>query len=250
MFLLRLLNLPRPALVLGLILVTPVWGQTASAIEQGQALAAEIREQIPADGFVTTGTLRLRDRNGRWWKLLPIRMEVVVGAGSWETVYSTFDNERQLVEVLVVVRTPDGVNRYDYRPPGHEAEAISLTGHQAAIPFAGSQFWLADFGLEFLFWPAQSVLRTEMRKGRSCYVLESLNPDPRPGHYAFVRSWIDVEKRGLLRAEAFDENRRLLKEFNIGSFRKVDGRWQLKSMEIRDELTDERSRLEFDLEFE
>ncbi|MCZ7637014.1 MAG: hypothetical protein M5U12_13825 [Verrucomicrobia bacterium] len=55
---------------------------------------------------------------------------------------------------------------------------------------------------------------------------------------------------GFLRAEAFGPDQRRLKEFNIGSFKKVDRRWQLKSMEIRQVEADTRTRLEFDLEVE
>ncbi|MCP5516821.1 MAG: outer membrane lipoprotein-sorting protein [Verrucomicrobiales bacterium] len=227
------------------------WGAPGHAgTPEGTALAVEVRNQAPQENFTTTGTLRLRDRNGRWWKELPVRMEARLHGGGWENTYTTYDNERQVVESLVVLHAYGGTNRYDYLPPGADARAVSLTGAEAVVPFAGSHFWLCDFGLEFLFWPEQTILKTEMRKGRVCHVLESVNPKPAPGGYAIIRSWIDREKRGLLRAEAYDDKHRLLKEFNIGSFKKVDGRWQLKSMEIRDELTDERSRLEFDLEIE
>lgn len=222
----------------------------ASPEDEGAALAAEVRWQAPGEDFTTTGTLRLRDRSGRWWKELTIRMDVIVSGGAWRNHYATFDTDRQAVETLIVTHFPGGTNSYHYLPPGPNAAPLTLAGKDAMIPFAGSHFWLSDFGLEFLFWPEQRTVDTEMRKGRLCKVLESINRDPRPGQYAVVRSWIDVEKKGLLRAEAFDENRKLLKEFNIGGFKKVDGRWQLKSMEIRDELTDERSRLEFDLEIE
>lgn len=223
---------------------------SATSEEEGATLAAEVRWQAPAEDFSTTGTLRLRDRNGRWWKDLTIRMDVLVAGGTWQNNYATFDADRQVVETLVVTHFPGGTNSYHYLPPGADVMPLTLAGKDAMIPFAGSHFWLSDFGLEFLFWPEQRIVDTEMRKGRACKVLESVNPTPRPGQYAVVRSWVDIERKGLLRAEAFDENRKLLKEFNIGGFKKVDGRWQLKSMEIRDELTDERSRLEFDLELE
>ncbi len=222
----------------------------ADLLDEGNRLAAEVRNQAPTEPFATTGKLRLRDRNGKWWKEMTMRMEILPLPDGWKNTYSTYDNERHVVETVEVLHVPGEINRYDYLPPGENAQAVSLKGPDAVIPFAGSHFWLCDFGLEFLFWPEQRLVSTEMRKGRSCYVLESTNPRPRPGEYASVKSWIDVEKRGLLRAEAFDAKNRLVKEFNIGSFKKVDGRWQLKSMEIRDELTDERSRLEFDLEIE
>lgn len=239
-----------------LLAAVPAQGQPVGATPSrtpsldGPRLAAQVRWQAPAEPFSTTGVLRLRDRNGRWYKELPIRMDVRLGEGGlWENQYTVFDRERQVVESLVVCHHPGTTNSYHYLPPD-ATQPLVLAGPDAFISFAGSQFWLADFGLEFLFWPEQRLLGAEMRKGRACHLLESINPAPRPGQYAIVRSWIDVEKLGLLRAEAYDEQRRLLKEFNIGGFKKVNGRWQLKSMEIRDELTDERSRLEFDLEID
>ncbi|RME93758.1 MAG: outer membrane lipoprotein-sorting protein [Verrucomicrobia bacterium] len=230
------------------LLAQPASGPVTLPALDGPTLAAQVRWQAPTEPFSTAGVLRLRDRNGRWYKELAIRMDIRLGEGGlWENQYTVFDRERQVVESLVVRHHPGSTNSYHYLPPG-AAKALDLAGPDAFIPFAGSQFWLADFGLEFLFWPEQRLVGADMRKGRACHLLESVNPDPRPGQYAIVRSWIDVEKLGLLRAEAYDEQRRLLKEFNIGGFKKVNGRWQLKSMEIRDELTDERSRLEFELE--
>lgn len=222
----------------------------AVSLSPGARLAAEVRGTGPTEDFVTTGTLRLRDRNGRWWKELPIRMDVLAMGRTWQNNYRTFDNARNLVESLSIVHGLGGTNRYDYLPPGAGTNMIHLAGRDAQIPFAGSLFWLSDFGLEFLYWPEQQIVKNELRKGRACVVIESVNPTPRPGQYASVRSWIDREKKGILRAEARDEAGRLLKEFNIGGFKKVNGRWQLKSMEIRDALTDERSRLEFDLQFD
>ena len=116
------------------------------------------------------------------------------------------------------------------------------------MPFAESDFWLCDLGLEFLHWPAQRIAKTEMRKGRSCRVLESTNPRPEPGAYARVFAWVDLESGGLMRAEAFDRDGQRMKEFNIGSLQKINGRFQLKSMEVRDARNDTRTRLEFELE--
>ena len=52
----------------------------------------------------------------------------------------------------------------------------------------------------------------------------------------------------LIRAEVYDSENRLLKEFSVGSVKKVRGRWELKDMEIRNEQTDSLTRLEFDLD--
>ena len=116
--------------------------------------------------------------------------------------------------------------------------------------FGGSDFWLADLGLHFFTWPNQALVKKEMRKGRPCKVLESRSPMPPAGAYTRVLSWIDSETGGLLLAEAYDSSQKLLKEFNLRSFKKINGRWELKEMEIRNARTGSRTRLEFDLQVE
>ena len=60
-------------------------------------------------------------------------------------------------------------------------------------------------------------------------------------------SWIDLEFRGLIQADAYDARGQLLKQFSVGSFKKVDGAWRLKDMEIIDEQRGTKTRLEFEL---
>lgn len=228
-----------------------------AAEREGAELAAELRSQRPGDdrGLATSGVMRLRDPNGKWTETVPVRMQVRLrGVSEWRTEYTAFGAGDQLREHLTVIRREGMPTQYDYvrtaAPGGVGERRETLAGSEAAIPFAGSEFTLADLGMEFLHWPVQRIVRAEMRKGRSCKILESIRPNPPPDGYARVWSWIDLEHRGILRAEAYDGQRRLLKEFSIGGFKKVDGRWQLKSMEIRNERTDARTRLEFDFEVE
>src|SRR6185503_9984256 len=113
--------------------------------------------------------------------------------------------------------------------------------------FAGSDFWLMDLGLEFLYWPQQRALRAEMMRSRPCRVLESVTPQPSPGSYARVLSWIDNESGGVLQAEAYDRQGKLLKKFSLGRIREVRGQWRLQEMRIRNAQTRQQTELKFDL---
>ena len=118
-------------------------------------------------------------------------------------------------------------------------------------PFAGSDFWIADLGLEFLHWPLQRVLRIQMRKGQSCDVLQSTNPQPVPGGYSRVVSWIAINRPEdivIVHAEAFDTRDKLLKEFDPKKVEKINGVWQLEEMEIRNRQTGTRTRIDFNLD--
>ena len=114
-------------------------------------------------------------------------------------------------------------------------------------PFAGSDFWIADLGLEFFHWPAQKVLKKEVKRSRGCTVLESTNPDPTTNGYSRIVCWIDSETLGIVQAQAYDAQGKLLKEFYPKDIKKVKGQWQVESMEIDNVQTGSRTRLEFDL---
>ena len=116
------------------------------------------------------------------------------------------------------------------------------------MPFAGSDFWLADLGLEFLHWPGQRLLKKEMRRGQSCNVLESVDTQPAAGGYSRVVSWLDIDTGGIVHAEAYGAQNNLLKEFDPKEFKKVNGRWELREMEIRNVKERSSTRLEFNLD--
>ena len=102
------------------------------------------------------------------------------------------------------------------------------------MPFAGSDFWMADLGLEFLHWPQQRLLRKEMRHSKSCNVLESVNPQPVPGGYARVVSWIMIDTpHGIVHADAYDAQGERIKQFDPKNLEKVQGEYQLEAMEMR-----------------
>jgi hypothetical protein len=116
------------------------------------------------------------------------------------------------------------------------------------IPFAGSDFWVADLGLEFLRWSNQRVLKYEMRHGKSCKVLESVNPQPVPGGYARVVSWVMIESpHGIVHADAYDAKDELLKRFDPKSLEKVQGEYQLEEMEMRSRKTGTQTVIKFEL---
>ncbi len=235
-------------LLAGLLAGVTALAQNPTPDSEGQALAAELRRQRPSENLNTSGVLRTRDANGKWLPTVAVRFTTQLDADAWQSIYEALDAKSNVTETLIVRHAPPRPNGYLYFRADGTQPSGKLTGEETAIPFAGSEFWLCDLGLDFLDWPQQRVVKREMRKGRSCRVLESVNPAPKNGCYARVLSWVDVEHKKLIRAEAYDARNRMVKEFSIGSVKKVGGYWQLKSMEIRNARTDARTRLEFDLQ--
>ena len=131
----------------------------------------------------------------------------------------------------------------------HVSDGVVPISNEQAMTnsFANSDFWICDLGLEFFHWPGQKLLKKEVKRSRGCSVLESTNPDPSTNGYSRVVSWIDSESGGIVQAYAYDAQGKLLKEFYPKDFEKVNGQWQVQEMEMINDQTKSRTRLEFDL---
>jgi len=216
--------------------------------QSGEALAEKLRAAVPVEKTQFSGVLKVRDREGHT-TVIPVTCQVLPGEPTWKVIYEVPSTNSRPAEKLIIIHSTNGPNQYLYakaakagEPPG---DAVALKPDEIAAPLAGTDFWLLDLGLDFFHWPTQRLVKTEMRKGRVCQVLESTRPNPPPGAYARVVSWLDKETGGPLLAEAYDRQGKLMKEFSIKSLKKVDGRWELEEMEIRDVGKRSRTRLEF-----
>lgn len=116
------------------------------------------------------------------------------------------------------------------------------------IPFAGSDFWLADLGMEFLQWPTQRLLKKEICRSQSCDKLESIAPSGQTNGYVRVLSWFDIDTGGPVLVEAYDAKGKMVKEFKPNDFTKVNGKWQVEEVQISDNRTKSVSFLHFHLE--
>jgi hypothetical protein len=216
----------------------------------GPALAAHLRSTPPPDDLEVNGLIRVRHHNGRR-TTQPFRYRIITGHDQWRQIFETKATTAQPAQTLAIDHRIDAAPVYTLSESADSSPNPSgrtLMGDHAMIPYAGSDFWLADLGLDFLHWPEQRIdreTRLTMRKGRSCRVLESVNPQPGAAGYTRVRSWVDLKTGGIIIAEAYGPDNRPAKEFEIGGFTKVNQRWALKNMEIRNLRADTRTVLEF-----
>jgi len=238
--------------------------QTTNALSdaeiQGRQLAQQLCDGWP-DASTKTGVLQIRDPQ-RKSSEIPLKCAVMVTATNWRSFYGAKPTNQTVA--LWVIHAPGQANEYFYHTNspgeipvlgdipvlGHLFRSHQVSGAELMTPFAGSDFWITDLGLEFFHWPAQKILKKEVKRSRGCTVLESTNPEPSPGGYSRVVSWIDSETLGIVQAEAYDTNGKLLKEFYPKDFKKVKGQWQVGSMDIDNVQTGSRTRMEFDLQNE
>ncbi len=225
----------------------------ATAEREGRALAQQLCELRPEANYTNSGKLVIRiPKKPR--QEIPFTSRILVTETNWTTVYEVSLGTDQPFTFSVEHR-PETPSRYSVAVGAAPTNNFSflilnyslLPNDQTMTPFAGSDFWLADLGLEFFHWPGQRLTKREMRRGKSCQVLESRRPDSGTNGYARVVSWIHTESGAVVQAEAYDEQGKLLKEFRPTAVEKVNGAWQLKEMEIENMQTGSRTTLVFDL---
>lgn len=208
---------------------------------------AEITGRAPVSRTAIYGVFKLRLPDNQR-REIPIKLITELVPSGWSDVWETQPVEGIPASRLMVMHQPGQTNSYSLSQSNNSDrpfEAVALTNLFTA--FAGTDFSPGDLGLEFFHWPKPVFLRSEMRKGRSCRVVQSINPQP-GGTYARVLSWIDLENKQPVRAEAYDSANRLLKSFSVTKVGRDDSRWRLKEIEMLNEQTDSRTRLELDLE--
>ena len=212
----------------------------------GRAMAERLRSAVPEVNSEYSGKLILTARDGQF-REVPIVSRITIGLTNWQVTYRTGWEGKKPDETLTITRSTNSPGRYELTSGTNAAPRV-LTEGELSHAFAGSDFWAIDLGLEFFHWPKQRKIKNEVRRSRSCNVLESITPNPVPGGYARVLTWIDVETDGIMLAEAYGTDGRLVKDFAIGALRKVNGQHQLESMKIRSRKTGQDTELKFDLQ--
>jgi hypothetical protein len=219
------------------------------AAREGQALVAELLSKKPEDA-TNNGVLRIRSAGGEL-RELSVKIETFCTPSNWVTIYQTMPAANTGAGTrLTVIHTEGQPNEYllsEASGPNASNTPKKLSAEQTMIPFAGSDFWVADLGLEFLHWPKQLLLRKELRHSQSCSVLESTNPNPVPDGYARVVAWIDLNNDGVLHADAYDAQNRRLKQFDPTELQKVRGERQLEEMEMHNLKTRSHTWIKFNL---
>lgn len=223
----------------------------AEGEKQARILLEDLLSRAPEKGSTNTGEVRIRNAD-RSEKRVSVKFEIFSTTTNWVSTYETTPAgaSDQNAMKLTVVHAPQG-NHYflirPFTPVTSVQNAVRLKPDQLAEPFVGSDFWIMDLGLEFLRWPNQRVIKGEMRRSMPCKVLESINPEPAPGSYSRVVSWIDPESGGIVHADAYDPKGNLMKLFDPTGLEKINGIRQLEEMEMRNRQTKSHTWIKFNL---
>ena len=221
------------------VLLFPFALQAEDLLPEGSQLASTIRELVPEKNVEIRATMEVTVRERKRLNTDVVIQVEKLGQAEWQTTY-TAKRDEEISEYWRVHHEIGQPNRYEKKSGLPKRAEIYSS-------LAGSSFFIADLGMDFLHWPSQVVLKTQRRKSRLCYVLESRNLKPPKGEYHRVVSWVDKKSGGILLADIYSGEAKPVKRFAVKGLTKKNGQWQVDEMEMRDTKTGTRSRLHFHL---
>jgi hypothetical protein len=217
----------------------------AEGAREAKTLVAEMLAEKPEQNSTNTGLIKIKDGDGNQ-REVPLKITILVARTNWLQIYEASATPLSSAITLIIVHTSEKTNQYFLSTPTNSSPQV-LKPDELMVPFAGSDFWLVDLGYDFLHWPKQTVLSNDMRHSRSSKVLQSINPNPTRGSYSRVVTWITVEKpHAPVHADAYDAAGKRFKQFDPKHLEKVNGVYQIESVEMRNSKTGSHTVLEFD----
>ena len=222
-----------------------------SAVQDAKALVAEMLALVPERSTTNVGSVQIRDAEDKE-REFSVRFEVTVTPTNWTSSYEVLPSAgAPAPSRLDIIRAPGQPNRYELSESAAAGATNAahvrrvLSRAEIMAPFAGSDFWISDLGLEFLHWPDQRLRQKNViRHSKACHVLVSSNPKPEPGGYSRVESWVIIDgPPGIVHADAYNANGERLKSFDPKSFNRAKG--ELEEMEMRNSKTGSRTVIRF-----
>lgn len=210
----------------GLDEIVPMW---ASGPEHAAELMREVREAIPNGPMVIEANIRAKERINRPESRLQAQVRMETRGERFQAVYRIHDHFGSSTDELTVTREPDAPPSYQYRRgdplAGEELPDLSSAIHH-------TDFTWIDLSLSYLWWPGGDTIGTDRTRGHFCYIVEVAVPADLALDAEVVRLWVEPKRHMLLRAEAYDADRVLVRRLSVESFRKIEDVWFVKDIDV------------------
>lgn len=113
--------------------------------------------------------------------------------------------------------------------------------------FEGAVFSPFDLQTPFVFWNDFEYLKTERLRGRVSHFYDLFPPEKFKAEHpeiSAVRIALDRAYNTLVKVETFDENKKTLKTFSLGSVKKIKDDYIFKTLDVRDGRSRDRDTFE------
>ncbi len=206
---------------------------------EGAKILEEFRQKQVDGDYYLQFVLRVMPRRGD---------ERRVGGRLW----GGLNHDAPITRVEVAGATPADVERILVQG-GPNPRAWRATGGAPTVidpgalfePLAGTDLTMFEVQLPFLYWPEFVFEGVERLRGRPAHVFLMYPPEnitrQRPDLRG-VRVYLDAQFGALVQAAQIGGDDRTLKTLSILELKKIGERWMVKTIDLRDESTRDKTR--------
>ena len=95
--------------------------------------------------------------------------------------------------------------------------------------------------MRFLDWPDPVLLKIEKAKGGKAWKIRCANPN-KTQLYSIVDVWVSQRSGAIVRMNAYNQKRRIIKSFEVDSIQQIKGDWFVETMIVRTYPVDAKSK--------
>jgi hypothetical protein len=162
-------------------------------------------------------------------------------------------NDQGAITRIQLVDGAGGVHRWLLQN-GPVAAAWSLAGTQVAVLpesfllaplIPGVELSAFDLLMPYLYWPDFKLTRLDRVRGRPAHTFVFRPPSAFAQAHpevAAVRAYLDTQFNALMQAERLAANGAAITTFSLGELKKIGEQWMLKSIDLRNETTRDKTR--------
>ena len=96
----------------------------------------------------------------------------------------------------------------------------------------GTDISYDDIVMRFLDWPNPVLLKIEKAKGGKAWKIRCVNPN-KSQLYSIVDVWVSQRSGAIVRMNAYNKKRRIVKSFEVDSIQQIKGDWFVETMIVR-----------------
>ncbi|MEX2382410.1 MAG: outer membrane lipoprotein-sorting protein [Opitutales bacterium] len=213
--------------------------------EQGKELLSEFRQIGIAGDYTFQFELRSMPRRGQ---------EALYQGNMWGSrntlgpislIEITSENMPEETVRLLVQNGVDAAIWTATRNSEGEFDARKLGVDDLFSPILNTDYTPFDLQMPYIYWQDFEYDGLERIRGRSSHRFIMFPPAELQEQFpdiAGVRIYLDAEFKAMIRAEMLDSDAEVLKTFSILDIKRVQGQWIVKTIDLRDDITRDKTR--------
>ena len=224
-------------LLIYLIALLPLSGQEGIPLPENSKQASKILSQVryayPQKTLNFRGEIRPR-RIG--FKMIPLNLSFNSQLIKFE-FFSENNSTKIIDETISLDFRDDKINVLR----AYDSLTKEIKDDDLSNSIRGTDISYDDIAMRFLDWPNPVLLKIEKAKGGKAWKIRCANPN-KSQLYSIVDVWVSQRSGAIVRMNAYNKKRRIVKSFEVDSIQQIKGDWFVETMIVRTYPEDDKSK--------